>query len=115
MYEFFYEMSHSTPDTVDSISYVLFCLKKYPRPLVRFSSNFQESFVMVSFIPHCVNEILSAKQNNSTNRGAAPQASYDRGMHQNCFQTRPAQAFPKKVNISGGQRSVDAIKLGCHP
>ena len=51
---------------MDSISYVLFfCLKKENRPLVRFSSNFQDSFVMVSFIPHCMNEIFSAKIKNN--------------------------------------------------
>ena len=44
-------------------------------------------------------------------RGGAPQASYDRRRQRNNFQTRPAQAFPEKVNISWGQRSVDAIKV----
>ena len=39
-----------------------FLFEKINHPLVRFSSNFQESFVMVSFIPHCMNEILSAKK-----------------------------------------------------
>ena len=29
-------------------------------------------------------------------RCGAPQASYDRPRHRNCFQTGPAQAFPKK-------------------
>ena len=29
-------------------------------------------------------------------RCGAPQASYDRRRHRNCFQTGPAQAFPKK-------------------
>ena len=53
-------------DTVESISYVLFFLfEKIKSPdcpiLSRFFSNFQESFVMVSFIPHCMNEILNAK------------------------------------------------------
>ena len=44
-------------------------------------------------------------------RRGAPQASYDRRRHRNNLQTRPAQAFrKKKVNISRGQRSVDAIK-----
>ena len=33
-------------------------------------------------------------------RAGAPQASYDRRRHRNNFQTRPAQAFPKKVNNS---------------
>ena len=55
----------------------------------------------------------SLQQNNKrAGRCGAPQASYDRRRHRNNFhfQTRPAQAFPKKVNISWGQRSVDALK-----
>ena len=48
------------------------------------------------------------------NKGAggsgAPQASYDKRRHPNCFQTRPLQAFPKKKHLQiWGQRSVDAI------
>ena len=48
--------------------------------------------------------------NKRADRRGAPQASYDIRRHRNCFPTRPAQAFPKKINISWGQRSVDAIK-----
>ena len=46
-------------------------------------------------------------------RREAPQPSYDKRRHRNCFQTRPLQAFPKKVSLSWGQRSVDAI-TGLH-
>ena len=46
----------------------------------------------------------------TANRGGAPQASYDKRRHWNCFQTRPLQAF-RKVNILWGQKSVDPIKL----
>ena len=34
--------------------------------------------------------------NKIAGRCGAPQASYDRRRHRNCFQTGPAQAFPKK-------------------
>ena len=41
-----------------------FCLfEKYSRSLVRFSSEFQESFVMVSFIPDCMSDIFSSNNN----------------------------------------------------
>ena len=33
--------------------------------------------------------------NKSASRGGAPQASYDKHRHRNCFQTWPTQAFPK--------------------
>ena len=48
--------------------------------------------------------------NKMADRRGAPPASYDRRRHRNNFQSRPAQAFPKKVSLSWGQRSVDAIK-----
>ena len=48
--------------------------------------------------------------NKIASRRGAPQGSCDRHRHRSNFQTRPAQAFPKKVNISWGQGSVDAIK-----
>ena len=34
--------------------------------------------------------------NKIAGRRGAPQASSDRRRHRNCFQTGPAQAFPKK-------------------
>ena len=42
---------------------LFFYLFEKNRPLVRFSSTFQESLVMVSFIPPCMNEFLRAKNN----------------------------------------------------
>ena len=46
----------------------------------------------------------------SAGRGGAAQASYDKVRHRNCFQT-PRKHF--QINISWGQRSVDAI-TGLH-
>ena len=48
--------------------------------------------------------------NKRASRCGSPQVSLARRRHRNCFPTQPEQAFPKKVNISWGQRSVDAIK-----
>ena len=39
----------------------------------------------------------------------SPQASYDRRRHRNCFPTRKSVSISEKVNISWGQRSVDAL------
>ena len=42
----------------------------------------------------------------------APQASHDKQRHRNCFQTRPLASNSKRLNISWGQTSADAIKPG---
>ena len=46
----------------------------------------------------CVGQVRGGKgtSNKRASRRGAPEASYDRRRHPNCFPTRPAQAFPKK-------------------
>ena len=40
--------------------------------------------------------VTTVTSNKSAGGGGAPQTSYDKRRHRNCFQTRPLQAFPKK-------------------
>ena len=89
---------------------LVFCLSgRQPFWCVGISSNSAKASLLIP-------SLLSVQPiNKSAGGGGAPQASYDKQRHRNCFQTRPLQAFPKKVNISRswGQRSVDAI-TGLH-
>ena len=73
-----------------------------------------------SFREHAVSWVRSLVlfkcRTRAANRGGAPQASYDKCRHRNYFQTRPLQAFPKKVNILWGQRSLwcDQTRVELH-
>ena len=52
--------------------------------------------ITIRSVDYGLKRINTPNINKIASRGGAPQASYDRRRHRNNFQTRPAQAFPKK-------------------
>ena len=47
-------------------------------------------------LPHALQFYILFFSTRAAGGGGAPQASYDKRRHRNCFSTRPLQAFPKK-------------------
>ena len=68
------------------------------------NSLFFVSFLHLSDLSHTQEQAgsmpwMQAVAPSPSHNGGAPQAYYDRRRHWNNFQTRPAQAFPKKKSI----------------